>query len=258
MPPTPASLLALLRDRKYRFTILLASLFLLVGLYPLVTALPGRQYFIGLIIIDAITAAVLVASVNIAGRLRRIRMLLVLLAVPTVGLLAAGYVSQHTSPDDAAISSAIIIALHLLVITFMSIMMAIILKHVLEGGTVTLDEINGAVCVYMLLGLSGAYVYSLVFFIDPSSFNLPPVSQVLDPELQGDPVSSVFAHRQHFPSLAYYSFVTLTTLGYGDITPQTPFARMLAAMQAVFGQVYLAVLVARLIGIHLATRNRTR
>ena len=57
----------------------------------------------------------------------------------------------------------------------------------------------------------------------------------------------------------YYSIVTLTTLGYGDITPRTPPARMFAAMEAVTGQIYLTVLVARLVGMHIAhsTGRRT-
>ncbi len=55
----------------------------------------------------------------------------------------------------------------------------------------------------------------------------------------------------HLGNAGYYSFVTMTTLGYGDIVPASPVARMCAVLQAVLGQLYLAVLVARLVGLHI-------
>ena len=86
------------------------------------------------------------------------------------------------------------------------------------------------------------------------------MAAIMDHYMAGLPVieegGEVIRHRLHFPSLLYYSLVTLTTLGYGDITPLTPFSRTLASMQAVFGQVYLAVLVARLVGMHIAHTSR--
>ena len=65
---------------------------------------------------------------------------------------------------------------------------------------------------------------------------------------------------EHSVNPLYYSFVTLTTLGYGDISPASSMARMLAAIEAVVGQVYLTVLVARLVGLHIAqaTNEKTR
>ena len=59
---------------------------------------------------------------------------------------------------------------------------------------------------------------------------------------------------EKLPELAYYSFVTLTTLGYGDITPATPYARALSNLEAIFGQFYIAILVAALVGIYIANR----
>ena len=64
--------------------------------------------------------------------------------------------------------------------------------------------------------------------------------------------------RSHGAYSAYFSFVTLSTLGYGDITPVSPAARMLATSEAVIGQMYIAVLIARLVGIHISQKQATR
>jgi voltage-gated potassium channel len=83
-------------------------------------------------------------------------------------------------------------------------------------------------------------VYLLLIALDPESFHF---SRALD------------AGGKDF---TYYSFVTLTTLGYGDITPVTDPARSLSLLEAVMGQLYLAVLVARLVGIHIAQSNEKK
>ncbi len=238
----------LIRGRRYRFTILLGFLFLLVAIHPIVFELPRRASILGTIGLDTLTAAVLLASVHIAGRLKRLRLVLVLLAVPVLGLTAATYIQTHQTDQHITHNSIIVISMHILVIIFFTIMMFTILKHVLEGGWITLDEINGAVCVYLLIGLSGAYVYSLLQYINPASFNLSEI----------EPGGEMMRHRRNFPSLLYYSLVTLTTLGYGDITPQTPLARTAASLQAIFGQVYLAVLIARLVGTQIAHAQKPK
>ncbi len=107
----------------------------------------------------------------------------------------------------------------------------IVLREVLYGEFVDANRIAGAVCVYLLLGLNWAFVYSFLYALDPTSFvGLPSEADDL------------------FLNLIYYSFVTLTTLGYGDISPGTHVARALAYLQAVSGVLYIAILVASLVG----------
>ncbi len=114
---------------------------------------------------------------------------------------------------------------------FCLLSMIIVLGEVLFGKSVDANRVAGSVCVYLLLGLNWAFVYSFLYVVDPTSF----VGLAENP---GD----------DFLSLLYYSFVTLTTLGYGDISPGTPIARALAYLQAVSGVMYVAILVASLIG----------
>jgi hypothetical protein len=91
-----------------------------------------------------------------------------------------------------------------------------------------------AVCVYFFIGLMWSFVFSVLESLQPGSFRFG----------QG-----LTANVKNF---IYYSFVTQTTLGYGDITPVTPPARNLSVLEAIIGQLYLAVLIARLVGVQIA------
>jgi Ion channel len=119
----------------------------------------------------------------------------------------------------------------------------LVTRHVLRReGSITIRRIQGAVAVYLLLGLTWAGVYEIIHGVWPGAFRFSePV-----PETRID-----FA-----TSLAYYSFVTLTTMGYGDITPLHPVARSAAILEALVGQLFPAILIARLVAMELAARER--
>ena len=125
-----------------------------------------------------------------------------------------------------------------LAIVFFTLIGSIVLSDVLKSEKVTTDKIHGAISVYLLIGVTWALLYSLIEGIRPESFLI-----------EHSQVTSVSEYIPHF---LYYSFVTLTTLGYGDITPLTLLAKTLSYMEAVTGQIYIAVLIARLVGLHIA------
>jgi hypothetical protein len=109
---------------------------------------------------------------------------------------------------------------------------ALALRQVIFApGPVSLNRLMGALCIYLLLGTLWAIFYAFIEFAVPNAFRYP-VAQSVD-------LTAEFI---------YYSFVTLTTLGYGDITPVHPVARTLSYLEAVTGQLFLAVLVATLVG----------
>ena len=110
-------------------------------------------------------------------------------------------------------------------------------RQVMFTGVIDGNKIIGAICIYILLGLVWAFGYLLVEAIFPHSFN------GLDHKLW----------QHNLQELIYYSMVTLTTLGYGDITPNAPVARFMAYMESITGIFYTTVLVASLIGIRLAS-----
>ena len=109
-------------------------------------------------------------------------------------------------------------------------------RQVLFTGMIDGNKIIGSICIYLLLGLIWTTLYLLVLEVSPNAFN-------------------GLAHAswyQNFPVVTYYSFVTLTTLGYGDISPLAPLARFLVFMEAVVGVFYMAILVASLIGVRMS------
>lgn len=106
-------------------------------------------------------------------------------------------------------------------------------RQVLFGGEINANRIVGAICIYFLMGLVWAMMYLFIAQAIPGAFH--GVEQV------------IWYHN--FADVAYYSFVTLTTLGYGDISPVAPVAKFLVYMEAVFGVFYMAILVASLVGV---------
>jgi Ion channel len=113
----------------------------------------------------------------------------------------------------------------------------IVVAQVFRKGPVTLSRIQGAIAVYLLLGLAWAIAYELLALRQPGAF-------------AGAGVDGDLPQRW-----LYYSFVTLTTVGYGDVTPVHPIARSLAVLEALTGQLYPAILLARLVSLEVQPRG---
>ena len=113
-------------------------------------------------------------------------------------------------------------------------------KALLTGNRIDLNMLMGSICVYILVGISWSIFYYFESVIHPGAFN------------------GIIAggSKQQFTELLYYSYVTLSTLGYGDVTPVTPIARTLAFLEALFGQFYIAILVASFVGMHIARSHK--
>ncbi len=116
----------------------------------------------------------------------------------------------------------------------------IIMRRVLDSTPVTTDKICGAVSAYMLIGLIWAVIYTLFQAVHPQSFYIPE-------SMVSDKIWGLWA--------IYFSFVSLTTIGYGDITPLTPAAQTYAFLEAVCGQIFLTVLIARLVALQIVHGN---
>ncbi len=130
---------------------------------------------------------------------------------------------------------------------FFAVMIYTISVDVWSQREVSADTIAGAAAGYILLALFWAALYGIVEAIQPGSFVFPD-----HPSWAGDWSSD--AGNASSTSFAYFSFVTITTLGYGDMAPITPEAGMLAAAEATAGQLYIAVLIARLVALNVANR----
>jgi hypothetical protein len=118
-----------------------------------------------------------------------------------------------------------------------------ILGGVIRDTRVTLETIKGAICIYLLIGLIWVFLFALVNLLIPGSF--------LIQSAPGSPGSSDLLVRHRFPELLCFSYSTMTTLGYGDILPLSRPAQTLCYLEAIVGQMYLTVLIARLVGMHI-------
>jgi len=203
-----------------RFALLLAAMLLDLILAPVVLASP-----LGFAGERVLSAGVLVAALYVV-RARR-------LGVALLGAALAGIVAEELLPHAATqvLSTG-------LRIVFLAYVLGLILEHVLSDRNVSYDTIAGAACAYVLLGLIWGQLYILLEDLLPGSFDIP------ESFVAGEEGSLRAA-------LVYFSLATLTTVGYGDIHPATPGIGALATTEAIVGQLYLAVTVARLVGLHL-------
>lgn len=116
------------------------------------------------------------------------------------------------------------------------------LQYTLQGGRITSNNLCGAICTYLLLGLAFSYVYAFVGLFDSQAF-----------------IDAATANEGYYSGdFVYYSFVTLTTLGYGDIVPGSELARTLSWLEAVCGQIYLTILIAQLVALYIIHNKQSK
>ena len=131
-------------------------------------------------------------------------------------------------------SEALLVGREVSTLLLLALFCLIVGARVYRAGPVTSQRIMGAVAVYLLLGLSWEQGYELLHMLHPEAFG------GVDADVGPD-------------AWIYFSFVTLTTLGYGDITPVSTLARSMVVFEALAGQIYLVVMLARLVALQIAT-----
>lgn len=210
------------KGTEIRFSILLASLIIAVVVAPLLEATR-----LGDLIQLCCLTLVFVSAVFINWKQRT---KFSLFAAAAILSLALHWWSFFFPDDNVSILRFVASFL------FLGFTAALLLKSIVRRDEVTPNAILGSICVYLLLGLMWALGYSALTYMQVSPFDLPET-----------PLGDSTNNPPSLATLLYFSFVTMSTLGYGDITPQTDLARTLTWMQSVTGQFYLAVLVARLV-----------
>lgn len=143
----------------------------------------------------------------------------------------------HVQPTPALLRWSSLASL-----VFMIILTVVILNRVfMDDRPVTPHRVQGAVAAYVLFGITWSVLYGFLDQVIPNAFNLPQACGDYGPARQ-----EVFA---------YYSFITLTTVGYGDISPTHDISRMFAVMEALVGQLYPATLLARLVSLAITQKQ---
>ena len=219
-----------------RYVWLMSALFALTIGGPLVGSLGiVNDFYVGDVLL--ILVLVVCATTFFDSRFHTVVIIVLALAGSSFGIIAR-------LPAEASIPLEVVGLVFETTLLFYIILL--IAGDVFTTKKVDADTICGSVSVYLLLGASFGAIYSIIHLLDPASFHGLETSFASDPSLGPN------------RALMYYSFVTLTTLGYGDITPTNNFARASANLEAILGQLYLTVLVARLVGQHLASTLQSR
>jgi hypothetical protein len=181
----------------------------------------------GVLVADLLFSLIIVAGVLTTFRQRWLRFFAIILALASLALTWEQHIQSGASlPTLNAV----------LRFTFTGFLLAVLIVQVFRAGPVTAHRIRGAIVVYLLLGGMWSLLYQIVALTIPHSFHFPEGLAAGDPE-----------ELQRI--LVYFSFTTLTTTGFGDITPATPMARTLAMFEALTGQLYLVITLTRLVSL---------
>lgn len=221
------------RYRRHRFRMLFVCLIAMALLAPVIQlSTIGHILFLLLLALNLL-ASVLAVSARKTSAYFAASLLFIAFAASVWSTffresLTTSEVSQSIA--DGAVFVAFVFAATLM------------LKRVISDGPVDTEKIFAALCVYLLAGIAWGLLYVLVFLNDADAFYFA-FNEPVPPEASGETAKL-------FPMFGYFSFVTMTTLGYGDIAPANDLTRTLAWLQAVLGQLYVAVLIARLVGMH--------
>jgi len=216
-----------LKPRRFSAVQLLIALALFFACAPFVEEIKG-----GDLIVSFLLSIVLLSAILAVAGTRRTLLVALLLAVPT---LAAKW-ANHFRPD--LVPAGVFLIGGLLMFIFV---VAQLLRFVLRAPSVTTEVLCASISAYLMLGLIWTLAYWLVDRLTPGgafAFNTSGGERSIN----------------GFTGF-YFSFVTLSTVGYGDITPVSRIARWLAAMEAMTGLLYVAVLIARLVSLYSSPKS---
>ena len=220
------------RLRKSPYTLLLFSIVLLLGVWPVLAEFREDLHPILYGVIHGVLFSGLILSVVYAVRTARGKhWFSALLILAFLGTWA----------DDLIDGAQTTLAGHALSAIFLLVATVFVIRRVITSGRITADRIIAAVCAYLFIGMFFASLYWMIWHLDPDAFSFPADEEVI---VQSD--------------FTYFSFTTLTTLGYGEITPVNPGARSLAYLEATLGQIFIAVVIARLVALEIVHGRHDR
>ncbi len=187
------------------------------------------------LVLAALASTILVTGLYAAEPTRKSLVLGLLLASVDV------FIGQMSAQFEVRWLQALQTVLWLSTLVFVAVL---ILEKILSGSGASIETLQAATCVYLLIGLIWVFLYSLIELAGVGEFQYPK-----------GPSSAAWSddgtRRSEFLRLLYFSYATLTTVGYGDITPAGGVARIGSVLEAITGQLYLAIMIARLVGMHI-------
>ena len=206
-------------------------LFLIVIIVAMIVLGPFLEGFIGLrFFMDLLVSIIFVATIYAASQKRNHIIFAIVLLVPTLFALWT---------DDISINNTLITIGYICGLILFAFGIISIVIYIFSEEVVTRQTISAAVVVYLLMALMWTFVYRLLAKLYPASFAIA--------HAKLEDAENVFL---------YFSLVTITTLGYGDITPIGSQAIALSVLEAIAGQIYLVVVVAWFVGLFVSRKSR--
>jgi len=212
-------------DLENKYNHLLAGEILFMLMYPVIEAL-GIEFPV----MGCLFLVVLIPALHVVLPFKAFGYLM---SLGVFGVLLRILDYFNVFPNE--IARIVIILTDVSTVAFLLLVIIILIKKISSSKVVTADTIKGGISVYFLIGILWTFLYHVLLLINPSALS----------HVSGE-MADCF----------YYSFATLTTLGPGDIAPTSVHAKFLAILEAFVGQVYLAIFIAQLIGLHLGKRQQ--
>ncbi len=218
----PGLISIILGSIKYKMFNFMVSIIILLILSAVL-----QEYEFGFLFLNVASSIVFILGIYAAGRNKKNVIILIILGLPW-------FLSEwiFTRSSETIFASVL----------FFLFISGTLIAHILHTKKVSADTLYAAVCVFLLLGLLWASIYNYLEYISPG---------IIFIKNNSDVVTTLTSNEY-----IYYSYTTLTTLGYGDITSLTSIGRMLSVLEAITGQLFLAFLVARLVAIYTANAMR--
>jgi len=211
------------RSLQNKYSQLLVTI---IGIFLVAPAFSGTT---GQIVISAVFISTIIAIIRTFNLKKREFLLLLTLA-------GASFILDihNTLRVNVVTNQVFVIAVEIIYSLFILTALVTINRKLFSEKKVSGDTIKGGIAVFFLIGIFWALLYHIVYILDPRAFSQPvEATDFLD-------------------SMFYFSFTTLTTLGYGDIFPVSDLARSLASLEAIIGVMYPAIYIARVVGLYTA------
>lgn len=210
---------------RYSHAYLLTLLILIVGVQPFF-----QEHALGSAIIRILLFFCFASAAFSCSTTRRQLIGFLLCYVPMLATGIAWWITEDHTTEAVYFSLSGVCAAYIV---------ALILGQIFRARYISANIINGALSVYLVIGLLWIFLYMILETLQPGSFRFARDTEE-------------WSKLEYFKHFVGFSYITLTTLGYGNITPTSPQADALATMEAITGQIYLTILVARLVGIQVS------
>ena len=226
---------------KYRFTIILVTLLLMLIIPPYISDISTKKIIIYILTTIILLCGILFVDYQQLNKIRqqkrkkrglRIIKIASFIVLITVLLNWVEFFNENTA--------AIVYTRHIFILCIFIILFGLIIKYIFVAKNVTADVISGTISGYIFLGIISAYIFQIISFLYPNSFNIDPNLTI------------------GFQNYIYFAFVTITSLGFGDIVPLIPESKIIVSLVAIAGQMYTAIVIALIIGKYIYSKTEAR